>query len=265
MLLKHTVYIITGANRGFGKVVAETIASKVNQEKTSFILVGRDQSQLESVKLDTNNKYISCHYIAHADFQGAKQAQVSVIDKISNLIKAWQDDDTAPITKAVLINNAGSTGDLSKKVGDYNASEIQEYVDLNITSYIAMVTGFIKLFNNGLINTSIVNISSLLAVEAFPNWALYATGKSARDMLLKVVAKEEPSIRALSYAPGPLNNEMQQSVRETLGDQEQKKLFTNMATEGNLVDMNDSASRLYQLLEEDTYESGSHVDYYDKL
>ncbi|CAO0789543.1 unnamed protein product [Mucor circinelloides] len=262
MLLKHTVYIITGANRGFGKAIAETIASKVNQNRISFILVGRDQSQLESVKFD-DNKLITCHYIANADFKGAKEAQVSVIDKINSLIKAWQENDTAPITNAVLINNAGSTGDLSKTVGDYDASEIQDYVDLNITSYISMVTGFIKLFKNGLINTTIVNISSLLAVEAFPNWALYATGKSARDMLLKVVTKEEPSIRTLSYAPGPLNNEMQQHVRETLGDQEQKQLYTKMADEGNLVDMKDSASRLYQLLAEDKFESGSHVDYYD--
>jgi sepiapterin reductase len=50
-------------------------------------------------------------------------------------------------------------------------------------------------------------------------------------MLLKVVTKEEPSIRTLSYAPGPLNNEMQQHVRETLGDQEQKQLYTKMADE----------------------------------
>jgi sepiapterin reductase len=49
------------------------------------------------------------------------------------------------------------------------------------------------LFNTGLTNISIVNISSLLAVEAFPNWGLYATGKAARDMLLKVVTKEEVS------------------------------------------------------------------------
>lgn len=96
MLLKHTVYIITGANRGFGKAIAETIASKVNQEKTSFILVGRDQSQLESVKLDSN-KYISCHYIAHADFKGAKQAQTSVIDKISNLIKVIYKPHVIPL------------------------------------------------------------------------------------------------------------------------------------------------------------------------
>lgn len=117
----------------------------------------------------------------------------------------------APITRAILINNAGSTGDLSKKVGDYTATEIQDYVNLNITSYISIVyvftykkknhqithfkrknrTGFIRLFSKGVVDRTIVNISSLLAVQAFPNWALYATGKSARDMLLKVVTLEE--------------------------------------------------------------------------
>ena len=82
-------------------------------------------------------------------------------------------------------------------------------------------------------------------------------------MLLKVVTKEEPSIRTLSYAPGPLNNEMQQHVRETLGDQEQKQLYTKMADEGNLVNMKDSAMKLYQLLTENKFTSGSHIDFYD--
>lgn len=60
-----------------------------------------------------------------------------------------------------------------------------------ITKISTYRTGFIRLFNKTAADMTIVNISSLLAVEAFPNWALYATGKSARDMLLKVVAKEE--------------------------------------------------------------------------
>ncbi|KAI8647447.1 hypothetical protein BD408DRAFT_408570 [Parasitella parasitica] len=262
MLMKHTVYVITGANRGFGRAIVETIVSRADKNKISFILVGRDQSQLESVKI-TSSRVLACHYIANADFKGAKEAEASVIDKISDLLKSWQDKDVTPITDAVLINNAGSIGDLSKKVGSYDASEIQDYVDLNITSYISMVTGFIKLFHNGLINTTIVNISSLLAVEAFPNWGLYATGKSARDMLLKVVAKEDPRIRTLSYAPGPLDNDMQQHVRETLGDQEQKQLYTQMANEGNLVNMKDSATKLCSLLEGNKFKSGSHIDYYD--
>ncbi|KAI9478810.1 MAG: hypothetical protein EXX96DRAFT_595926 [Benjaminiella poitrasii] len=197
MLLKHSVFVITGANRGFGKTIAETIASKTKDTKTSLVLVGRDKSQLEQIDLNSGN--VSCHYITEANLDGAKEAEDTVINQLNSLMKEWQDKDIAPITKAVLVNNAGSTGNLSKKVSDYTASEIQDYVNLNIASYISLVTGFIRLFNTGLINVTIVNISSLLAVQAFPNWGLYASGKSARDMLLKVVAKEERITNKRNY------------------------------------------------------------------
>ncbi|RCI03800.1 hypothetical protein CU098_011894 [Rhizopus stolonifer] len=208
MLLKHSLYIITGANRGFGKAIAETIAAKA-KNKTTVVLVGRDASQLER----------------------AKEAQETVIDKLDQLLKSWKETDVAPITNAYLINNAGSIGDLSKKISDYTVSEIQDYVSFNISSYVALISGFIRLLNNGLIELTVVNISSLLAVQAFSHFGLYATGKSARDMLLQVLAKEEPSIRALSYAPGPLDNEMQQHLRETVGDPEQRELYTKAKKE----------------------------------
>ena len=41
----------------------------------------------------------------------------------------------------------------------------------------------------------------------------------------------QESVRTLSYAPGPLDNQMQKHVRETLGDLDQKKLYTDMAHE----------------------------------
>lgn len=181
------------------------------------------------------------------------------------MMNDWRESDIAPVTKVVLVNNAGSTGDLSKKVQDYTVEEIQAYTDLNVTSYISIITGFIRLFNKyASVTMTIVNISSLLAVQALPNWGLYATGKAARYMLLKVIAKEEPSIRTLSYSPGPLDNPMQKTVRETLADDEQKKLYTKMANEGQLVKMEDSALKLYQLISQDKFESGSHIDYYDE-
>jgi sepiapterin reductase len=148
---------------------------------------------------------------------------------------------TSPITNAYLINNAGTTGDLSKKASDYNSAEIKQYYDVNIVSYVSLVSGFIKLFRQSPSSDesafppdlTIVNISSLLAVQAFPNWGLYASGKAARDMFLKVVAAEEKDnhIKTLSYAPGPLDNEMQSQVRATLGDADQKKIYNSMADE----------------------------------
>ncbi|KAG0745535.1 hypothetical protein G6F57_003437 [Rhizopus arrhizus] len=259
MLLKHTVYIITGANRGFGKSIAEIFASNA-QEKTSVILIGRNRSELEIVQLPNVDTY----FIANVSLEGSIQVEETIVKPLEEMMNEWRDNDIAPITKVVLINNAGSTGDLSKKVEDYTMEEIQTYIDLNVTSYTSLITGFIRIFKKyASVTMTIVNISSLLAVQAFPNWGLYATGKAARDMLLKVITKENPSIRTLSYAPGPLANEMQKNVRESLGDEEQKKLYTKMANEGQLVKMEDSALKLFRLLSQDKFESGSHVDYYD--
>lgn len=49
---------------------------------------------------------------------------------------------------------------------------------------------------------TVINVSSLLAVQAFPGWGLYAPAKAARDMLHQVVSKEDPTVRTLNYAPG---------------------------------------------------------------
>jgi sepiapterin reductase len=147
--------------------------------------------------------------------------------------------NNTPITNVYLVNNAGSTGDLSKKVVDYDLNEVQNYYNVNVISFISLVSGFIKLFRQPQStdetpfppDLTIVNISSLLAVKAFPNWGLYASGKAARDMFLQVLATEhkDGSIKTLSYAPGPLDNDMQLSCRETIGDAEQKQFYTTMA------------------------------------
>lgn len=39
--------------------------------------------------------------------------------------------------------------------------------------------------------TVVINVSSLLAVQPFSNWGLYAAGKAARDRFLGVIALEE--------------------------------------------------------------------------
>lgn len=144
-----------------------------------------------------------------------------------------------PITNVYLINNAGSTGDLSKKVANYDADEVQTYYNVNVTSFISLVSAIVSLFRKPQTSDetpfppdlSVVNISSLLAVKAFPNWGLYASGKAARDMFLQVLAAEhrDGSVKTLSYAPGPLDNDMQLQCRETLGDAEQKQIYTTMA------------------------------------
>ncbi|KAG2226396.1 hypothetical protein INT45_000564 [Circinella minor] len=276
MLLPHSLYVITGANRGFGQAIANAIASKANHT-TTMILVGRQQVSLDNVanQIIQKNKNITTRIISNVSLDSAMAAKETILKPLETIVTELQQKEVVPVvTRAILINNAGSTGDLSKAVSDYEAEEIQSYIDMNIASYITLISGFIRLFHPKVEKDtiqpippqlSLVNISSLLAVEPFSNWGLYATGKSARDMLLRIVAKEEDeeSVRTLSYAPGPLDNEMQQHVRETLGDLDQKKLYTEMANEKKLVSMEASANKLVELLHGNTFDSGAHIDFFD--
>ena len=54
---------------------------------------------------------------------------------------------------------------------------------------------------------------------------LHFVGKAARDMFFKVVAEEEPSVRVLSYSPGPCATDMQIECREKSVDPEVKQMF----------------------------------------
>jgi NAD(P)-dependent dehydrogenase (short-subunit alcohol dehydrogenase family) len=51
------------------------------------------------------------------------------------------------------------------------------------------------------------------------------SGKAARDMMFATMALEEPNILVLSYAPGPLDTEMQLVARTQTKDQEIRDMF----------------------------------------
>jgi sepiapterin reductase len=85
-----------------------------------------------------------------------------------------------------------------------------------------------------------------------------------------VLAKEQlkfPDRRklvTLNYAPGPLDTDMQKEIRESEHlDKETKELFQTMKDNNQLIDPNDSADKLSRLIISGSFESGSHIDYYD--
>ena len=54
---------------------------------------------------------------------------------------------------------------------------------------------------------------------------LIIAGKAARDMLFRTMALEEPEIRILNYAPGPVDTDMQVIARSKTADKELKQMF----------------------------------------
>ncbi|RKP35133.1 hypothetical protein BJ085DRAFT_1284, partial [Dimargaris cristalligena] len=178
----------------------------------------------------------------------------------------------SPVTtydSCYLISNAGTLGNLSQTVQDTTWPEWRSFLDVNVVAYAAVAAAFLRTVIPGGVCTGqriLVNISSLLAIQAFPHWSYYAAAKAARNSINQVVAAEEDAAftKTLNYAPGPLDNEMQTQVRDQLGDPEQKQLYTEMHEQGKLVNMNDSAHKLIRLLQENKFKSGSHIDYFDE-
>nr|XP_020650816.1 sepiapterin reductase [Pogona vitticeps] len=158
-----------------------------------------------------------------------------------------------------------SLGDVSKPFVDFTSpAEVNTYLAFNVTSALCLTAAVLKAFpaQPGLCRT-VVNISSLCALQPFKTWSLYCTGKAARDMMFQVLAVEEPAVRVLNYAPGPLDTEMQEVARTMSGDQSVREMFLDLKQKGQLLDCDVSAQKLLSLLLTDTFESGAHVDFYD--
>jgi sepiapterin reductase len=117
---------------------------------------------------------------------------------------------------------------------------------------------------------TIINVSSLAATTPFESWSIYCAGKAARDIYHAVLAKEQlkfPDRRklvTLNYAPGPLDTNMQKEIRENEQvDKETREFFKTMKDNNQLVDPNVSADKLSRLIISGSFESGSHVDFYE--
>lgn len=81
--------------------------------------------------------------------------------------------------------------------------EVNSYLSFNISSALSLTAGVLEVFpRRQELRRCVVNVSSLCALQPFPSWVLYCTGKAARDMMFRVLAEEEPDLRVLNYAPG---------------------------------------------------------------
>lgn len=55
---------------------------------------------------------------------------------------------------------------------------------------------------------TLVNMSTLAALQPFPSWSLYCAMKASREMFFKTLAierEQDGNIKVLNYAPGPVD------------------------------------------------------------
>lgn len=180
--------VITGASRGIGRATAHALA----QAGFDVALLGRSLDRLQPVVAELAESGVEAKAYA---LDLADQAGLS--SRLDAILKDFG-------AFSVLINNAGMgyTGALSTMP----LHHWQQVMDLNLTSVFQCIQGALPVLRAGGGGT-IVNISSIAAKSAFPDWGAYTVSKAGLVALSKVWAEEERGhgIRVVVVTPGAVN------------------------------------------------------------
>lgn len=261
---KKTFCLVTGASRGLGRGIAIKFAEKF-KAGSLLVLVARDLAKLEETKSLISatccGVKVSCQTVdlgkPNAESYEKLIAQVLADHKVS----------PTDFEQAIIVHNAGSLGNISKKTAAMDdVDEFRDYLDLNVTSVVCLNAKFLQAFSADKVKRRVVvNITSLASFHPFKSWGQYCTGKAARDMFFRVMAAEDPNVRVLSYAPGPLQTDMTIIARDKSADEELRKWFTDAYSEGKMLQVEFTAERLIEVLDADKFKNGDHVDVYDEI
>uniref|UniRef100_A0A4W6DH82 Sepiapterin reductase n=1 Tax=Lates calcarifer TaxID=8187 RepID=A0A4W6DH82_LATCA len=254
--LGRALCIITGASRGFGQTIARNM-SRLVKPGSVLVLVARSGDDLRALQ---------------AELAESEAGRVGLVvecvvadlgqpDGLEAVVRRSQESFSEDLDHIILVNNAASLGDVSRYVKSFtNMAEVDSYLSLNVTSSLCLTASILQAFPQcpGLRRT-VINITSLCALQPFRSWVLYCTGKAAREMIFRVLAEEEPDLRVLNYSPGE-----ERSLHSSLAtDPTIRKSFSDMFAQGQLLTCEESCAKLMKVLLDDNYTSGAHIDIYD--
>lgn len=198
MELNQQTAIITGASRGIGRAVAETLADK----GANVVINGTNEELLKSLctQLNTERKHAS--YVA---------GDASLPETASLLIaEAKQQFGRIDI----LVNNAGIN--LRKTTIDTSLEEWKRVIDLNLTGTFLMCQAVIpEMITQG--GGKIVNMSSTTSKTPHHNASpAYGASKAGINYLTMHLAKELAAHRIYVNAvcPGPIETDMSKQWSE---------------------------------------------------
>lgn len=110
-----------------------------------------------------------------------------------------------------LFNNAGTVAP-SEPLGSQDTMKIALAVNLNVTTPLMLSNAVSRLARRSE-QVNIVHISSGAGRKDYPGWSVYGASKAALDRHASVVNSEEQQLRIVSLAPGVVDTQMQENIR----------------------------------------------------
>jgi benzil reductase ((S)-benzoin forming) len=224
------VYIITGANRGLGMAIADTI---LQNENGVVISVSRTVNEKQKA-LDNTDSF---HFL-QTDF-----LETRLSTDLSELLVLIKNED-----HIVFINNAAGIKPI-ERVGHFEVGAICDLIRINITAPIIISNFLLEKFRE--FNLDFVNITTGAANYPIENWALYSSSKACIKSFFSVAELENrgsKNIRFFNIDPGVLDTSMQNIIRDSNFPGREK--FEEFKSKKILIDPFDAAATILKQINE---------------
>jgi len=184
---KGKTALVTGANRGIGKVIAESLLDKGGVKKV-YAAVRKLSSADELV-----NKY--------GDQVEAIQIDLEKPDTITQAAEKARDVE-------IVVNNAGILNTATPLVEDALDTMSHE-MNINVNGLVRMAQAFAPILKaNG--GGALIQLNSLASMKSFPPFATYCASKAAAYSLTQALRDllSEQGTTVVSVHPGPIATDM---------------------------------------------------------
>jgi 3-oxoacyl-[acyl-carrier protein] reductase len=188
--LKNKVAIVTGASKGIGASIAKQLASE------GALVVVNYASSKEGADVVVNE------IVANGGKAIAVKADVSSQTDLDFL---FNETKNVYGRLDILVNNAGIYE--FSPIEAITAEHFHKQFDINVLGLILATQKAVGLFDEK--GGSVINISSAVSQNPFPNAAVYSATKAAVDAVTKSLSKElgARNIRVNSLLPGMVETE----------------------------------------------------------